>query len=156
MKFKLDLKGIDAVTKILKTLPQDLRDNVLYDINRAAAKIVKEKLTLAAPDDANETNSKNKIENNVAITKGRGSRTLVQTGIKKRAFHARFLEFGTRVRKTKGKGKYKRPANRGAVTPRPFIRRAHERATPKVLKYVSSNYLKVINRSIKRFAKRYR
>jgi HK97 gp10 family phage protein len=157
VKLKLNLVGIDAVQKILKTLPQDMRDNILYDINRAGAKIVQKEIIALSPDDPEETDPTNKIENNVVVTKGKGSRTLVQTGIRKRAFHSRFLEFGTRVRRTSGKkGRYKKQANRGKITPRPFIRRAHDQAVPKTLKYVSSNYLRIINRSLEKYAKRYR
>lgn len=152
--FSYAIEGLDVVQKMLKTLPQTVQDKTLYNVFRSAANIVKQEIEQAAPDGDNSKKSKNKIANNIIVKKDKRSSTGVLIGFHKRAFAARFFIKGTKVRQTKGKGKYKAGANRGEMQRNDFLTPAHTRATPKVIEYVSKNYLSIVNRSLKAQARR--
>lgn len=148
------IEGLDIVKKMLATLPQTVQDKVLYNVFRSAANIVKQEIEQAAPDGNNSKKSRNKIANNIIVQKDRRSNTGVSIGFGKRGFAAKFYVKGTKVRATKGKGKYRSGANRGTMQRRDFLTPAHQRATPKVIQYFATNYLKIVNRSLKAQARK--
>ncbi|HYG03020.1 MAG TPA: hypothetical protein VD927_11290 [Chryseosolibacter sp.] len=149
MKFKLELDGLDAVLKMLSELPNDLNEKIQYDINRQAANIAKEQLIADSPSQ--------EIAENVMISKTPRTKTGVSIGYKRKVFHVKFLEKGTRVRSTKGNSKYyKNKANRGSIARKPFIIQSHQKAAPNIIKFVSTNFLRLINKSLKKHTKRLR
>ena len=153
IKFKIE--GIEQVNKMLSTLPKELSDRVLLDINKQVGKIVQKELQQNAPEGNNDKSSKQKIEENVVVKKS-DTKTGVLVGFTKKVWYVKLLELGTKVRRTLGKGKYKKRANRGRITRRPFIERSHLNAYPKAVDYFVNNYLKIVNRSLKRLAKRFK
>lgn len=153
-KSTVRIEGLKEAKKLLDALPKSANDKVLYDLHRSAANIVKKEIISNAPEGDNDSKSGNKIAANVVIKKNAKSRNAVSVGFLKRSFYVRFLEFGTRVRKLLGRGKYPQGTNRGTMTRRPFIARSHESAFPKVIKYFETNFLKVVNRSLRRQVKR--
>jgi HK97 gp10 family phage protein len=151
--FKFEIKGINEVRKMLSSLPQEVNDKILFDINKAAARIVKKQLEEDAPDSNSDKKNADKVSANVVIKKSK-SKTGVNIGFKRKVWYTTLIERGTRVRKTLGKGKYRKGANRGKMTRKPFIAQAHQKAAPAVVNYFTTNYLKLVNRSLKRQAAR--
>lgn len=151
---KFEIEGLEEVKKMLRTLPQQVNDKIIYDINRQAANIVKKELEDSAPDSNTSKKSKNKIANSIVIAKQRGSKSGVNIGFKKRVWYVTLMERGTKVRTLKGKGKYKKGTNRGKITRKPFVSQAHQRAFPKAVQYFTDNFLKIVNRSIKKQLRR--
>lgn len=147
------IEGIEAIKKMLSDLPKSVSEKVQSDLHRQGAKIVADELKAAAPEGDNSKKSKNKVVNNILVKRGAGSSWAI--GFSKRAgYIARFNEYGTKVRATTGKGKYKAGANRGTMQRRPFVRQAHERAYPKAVDFMVKNYAKIVNRSVKSQANR--
>jgi HK97 gp10 family phage protein len=153
MKFNLELKGHKEAIAALRQLPKDVNDRIMYNIHRSAAGPVKRIIESATPSGNNDKKSKSKAESNVVIAKEQGSKVGVNVGYKKRAFYISFVDQGTRQRKVRGRrGKYKN-ANRGRISPRHFVSRAHDSAVPRANQYLKENYLKTINRSLRRMLK---
>lgn len=151
---KFSIEGIAQAKKILDMLPKVANDKIIYDINRAGANIVKKELQANAPDGDNDSKSSDKIQANIVVQKNREHRNAVSIGFAKKVFYVRFIEFGTKIRETLGRGRYKKGANRGAVQAKPFIKQSHETAAPKVIDFFQTNFLKLVNKSLKRQIKR--
>ena len=150
MKFSFDIQGLDQVKRALSQLPKEVNDKILYDLHLGAARIVKSDIQSATPEGNNTKKASQKARANVIVKRQRRSTTGVNIGYSTRAFHIGFIEFGTKLRVLKGQGKYRKGTKRGKITARPFIGAAHDRAFPKALQYVSTNYLKLVNRSLKK------
>jgi len=152
--FNFNIKGIEEVNNILKTLPNSINERIQSDINRKGASIVKAELKESAPEGDNNKKQKEKIGDNVIIKKS--SSTGFFIGFTKKVWYVKLLEMGTVVRQTLGKGKYAAGANRGLIIRKPFIEKAHNETASKVVDYITTNYLKIVNRSLKRLTKKFR
>jgi len=150
--FKID--GLEEIKKMLSELPNDVNEMILQDLMLKAGGIVKKEIIAAVPEGNSTKRSKASLKNKVAVVKS--STGGAQVGFKRSGFYARFLEFGTKVRKTLGRGKYKAGANRGTMEKRSFIQKAHETAAPKAVAFFSDNFAKLINQAIKKQLKRIR
>lgn len=148
-QIKFEILGIKEVQKMLADIPKEFSDKIQFDLNKAAGKIVEKELQQSVPVGNNDKSSKNKAENNTLVTKS-DSKSGVYVGFNKRAWYVKLIERGTKVRQTKGRGKYKKKANRGTVNRKPFIEAAYDRAAPKAVKYLSDNYLKLLNKAIRK------
>ena len=116
----IDVLGAVELMKVLDDLPNDLGVKVLKTINRSGANIFRNEIRAASPGET--------IPKNIKVQSDKFNKTGFLVGIGRDAFMARFKEFGTVVRKTKGKGKVqKKAANRGQMTAKPFIQPAIER-----------------------------
>jgi HK97 gp10 family phage protein len=146
---KFNIQGIDEVNKILSQLPKSVNERVQLDLHKQAAKVVKEEIANRAPDGNNNKSSSAKIENNILIVKAPESKSSVWVALSKNVFYAKFIERGVNyVRKTKT-GK-----ETGSLPRRPFIEPAHLAAFPKVVQYLSDNYLKLVNKAVKKQARK--
>lgn len=146
---KFRIEGIDEVKKMLDALPKEISDKVQLSINKEAGKIAKKVLQEAAPEGDNDKASADKAANNVLVSRG-DKKTNVFVGFAKKVWYIKLIERGTKVRKTES------GAERGSITRKPFIDEAHRKAVPKILQYLEDNYLKIINRTLKRLAKKVR
>lgn len=147
---KFEIKGLREVNQMLSQLPKAVNDKVLYDLNRSGGNIVKKAIEEAVPDSNTDKASKDKIAANVVVKKNPDDKTGVLIGFLKKVWYVKLMEMGTKVRNTLGKGKYKKKANRGTITRKPFVEQAHAEAYPKVIEHFTTNYLKIVNKSIKR------
>lgn len=149
IQFKIE--GIKEVQQMLKKLPQAVNDKVSYDINRAAGKIVQQQLQADTPEGINDKASADKASSNVIITRSKTSKNGVWIGFAKRVWYiVNVIERGVKVRKTK-KG-----ANRGSITRKPFIEESHNKAFPAVVDFLTNNFLKLTNKSLRNQARRIR
>ena len=152
---KFEIVGLQDVLKALETLPEDLSDKALLEINKKVALIAKQEVEASVPSGDNDKKAESKIENNVIVTRGNKSdKTSVYVAIRNKAFHARFYEKGTASRSTKGKGKYRKGANRGVMPKKPFMEPAYQRAFPKMTEYFANNVRTLLTRSVTRMQKR--
>jgi HK97 gp10 family phage protein len=142
------IQGLTEVQKMLDQLPDDVNQNITQDLMMKAGGIVKKEIQNSAPEGNNTKRNKNKLASKVAIVKTDNGGVTI--GFKKSGFYAKFIEFGTSVRTTKGLGKYRAGANRGTMNAKPFVQRAHEAAAPKAVDFFSNNFAKLVNNSIKK------
>jgi HK97 gp10 family phage protein len=148
IKFKI--QGLEQVKSMLRTLPQEINAKLMRDLHRSAARVVKTEIASSVPESNSDKRSADKMVNNVGIENAKDSKTGVNVGFKRRVWYSMLIERGTRLRTTKGKGRYKKKAVRGRIKPHPFLSRAHQSAVPKAVEYLANNYLRIINRSIKK------
>lgn len=158
MSIKLQIKGLKEIEKMLKQLPKDINDRVQYDLNRKVAAIAKKQMEMDAPEGNNNKKAKDKTRSNITIAKarGKGNRSGVWVGVKKRVWYSTLIDRGTKVRSTKGKGRYKKKANRGSIGSRPWIEQAHNKAMPSMINFINNSYAKVVNQSLKKQVKRFK
>lgn len=152
--FKIEIAGLKEVQDLLNNLPKSITDRVQGDIHYQAGKIVQDELKASAPDGDNSKKPKNKLENNVIIKRQKSS---VLIGFNKRAFYVKWLEYGTIVRRILGRKKspsgkagFRKGKNTGKISPRPFVKQAHERAGRIVIDFLNRSYLNLIYKSIKK------
>jgi len=152
IKFKIE--NADQIRRTLSTFSKNFNDRVLYDVHRAAGNLVKKELTAAAPEGNNDRRSSSKLKSAATVAKSKTSKTGVWVGFSKKGFYALFLEKGTRTRATSGNSKkYKRPANRGRMTARPFVQATYRRSVPTVVNYITQNYQKIVARALRKYGK---
>jgi HK97 gp10 family phage protein len=139
------IEGLEEVQKLLAELPDALDSRVQFEVHKAAAQIARKDLKEAAP--SGKGKGKGKIKNSFIIKKS-GTESGVLVGPKAEAYPIIFLEKGTKVRKTKST-----TANRGKIDKRPFVANTHQKSLPKILEFVSQNYLSIIDKTITKMLK---
>jgi HK97 gp10 family phage protein len=144
---QFDIDGLDQINKLLSDLPKEINSKISEGIHREAAKIAKAEIEKSVPVGDNDKPSSNKIENNVVIAKGKVKGSIV-VGFSPKVWYVRLIERGTKVRETNG------GANRGSMERKPFIKQAHERSFEAVINHLNQNYGKLIEKSLKRLAKK--
>ena len=147
-KFKID--GMAEVEKALHDLPLMLKAQALRQFNRdVARKITKNKLEAARPKHADS----------VGISTDRQDKTAIYVGMTMNAYYLRFMEFGTKLRKTRGKGKranskakkYKAGVNRGVMPiTRPFVEKTIDGQMKDVINFARKEYGNSISRWLNR------
>jgi HK97 gp10 family phage protein len=152
--FNFKIEGIEEINKILDTLPKAINDKIQADLNKQAANIVKKELQALSPEGNNDKKHKSKISANVVVKKSINNSFLI--GFTKKVWYVKLLEMGTIVRKTLGKGRYRSGANRGVLIRKPFIESAHHTAAQKAVEFLRTNYLKIVDRSIRKLAKQFK
>lgn len=139
---KFELKGAKEADELLKSLTTKDKIEIYYKLNRKGANVVKNKLIEKAPSE--------RIKKNIKIKRSKLNPTAVLIGFLKKVFFVQFLEFGTEIRKTKGKGKVQKvAANRGKVNPKPFVQAAHDEAVQELQKKLGQNYQRELNNVLK-------
>lgn len=151
---KLRLTGHEDIDKVLRGLPKQLTHRVLQAAHRAAAKPLVEAEKLTAPEGPT-----GRLVDSIGIVNipSRGSASLgeIHVGPRRDGRYkggrvAHLVEYGTKPRYTKGKGRYRAGTYRGRMKPRPFARPAWDRTRSAVLAGINDN----IARSLLRFMKR--
>lgn len=152
-KFDITLEGFEELQKMLSDLPKDINSvKVEEGIMRKAIQIPQKELQSEA-ERLTGDNSKPadmKLENNVKVKRyGKGG--AYQVGMGANAYHARFLNFGTKRRKAKGRnnGRYK-GANRGSMKANHFVTRVYYSTAPVIARFLQSEYQKTFQRIVKR------
>lgn len=148
------LKEIDMVTK---QLPHQLTHPILQQIHAEALKPFVTAAYFAAPLDSGRT-----AKSIGTIKPARKRVDVVGTVIsgprrgKRYGGHVAHLsEFGTVKRSTKGKGKYRAGANRGAMQRKPFVEPSWNRTNKQVEERISLATGRVIYRFMRRTIKQY-
>jgi len=145
----VDVFGVKELKKLFDDLDDDaLSLQILQDINREGANLYKKEMQNRAPVGSDN------IYKSIKIEKDRSDKTSLIIGPSLKAFWARFIERGTKVRTTKGRGpvQFKR-GERGKINPEPFIQPAIESATPNAKKRIFDNMGKRVLNFLKRRTK---
>ena len=151
----IEVQNMKDVQEMFRKINMDVKEQakIYYKLNRKAGLVVRNQLIMNAPQGDNTKKPKNKIVNNVVMSKSKDNSTGVLIGFKKRIYYVKFIEFGVSImRKIKGSGRkgiYK-GANRGTLPAQPFVERSHNEALPKVKEILFKDYLKNINSILKK------
>ena len=133
MAKELRLEGIQEAFAMLDGLPTHMKATTLRSVHRG---IVNKTLKSNKP-------TVHGVDEFTKVATDREDRTAILFGVLSKAFWFRFLEYGTKARKTK-KG-----ASRGTMTPQPFWRRFIAAQLPKVVRKGNDEYTALIAKFIK-------
>lgn len=139
---RFELNGAKEIDKILSQLPVKMQAKILASINREGAKIVQAEMKKNAPV-GNDV-----IHNNIKIKKDKENLTGVTVGVTSKGFVARFIEYGTVLRTTK-KG-----FQRGAMRPKPFIKRSIDNKIKEVISHITDNYAALVQKYLTKEVKK--
>jgi HK97 gp10 family phage protein len=176
-KQKYKIEGLREVQDALRKLPTKVKGKVLRNVNRKQAHEVKKSIIAAAPENKKSSKisfkrmkagknkgklrtQKNSIKHNVKVNNDRTNTSGVLVGVTNRAYHARFIEKGTKRRVTRGRGKYRAGASRGSMTKRPFIEPTIDHKVPGIINKINNEYgdlvAKFLRKELRRFIKKSR
>ena len=161
MNLKVRIIGDKEIDDVLKELPLAITDGILQQAGSNAGKILVSKAKLIAPEGPNGY-----LVDSIGVVKGKFSqvstsqRELGAVSIgprrgKYKGYAAHFIEYGTRTRETKGRGKKRivRKANRGLMTPKPFMKPAYEATVNQMRQsyngFVSKRIIQVMRKKLK-------
>lgn len=141
---RLIITGVKELDDVFKKMPLELTDRVLQQAHTAALKplVTREKLTAPEGPTGNLIDSIGVVK---ASARSIGSRDLgaVAAGPRRKGGHkghaGHLVEFGTRSRQTKGKGKFPAGINRGVMPAKPFALPAWRATQDTVLQSVNNN-----------------
>jgi HK97 gp10 family phage protein len=154
MKVKISVTGIKEIDDVVKNLPTALQHSTLQSAHAAAAKPLVEREKLLAPEGPT-----GHLIDSIGIVKtplrkaGVVGEVNVGPRRKKGGRHAHLVEFGTKGRKLKGKGKYKAGTNRGTMPKKPFVQPAFTMTKDTIEKGIAVNIGKAVVRVMKRYLK---
>lgn len=154
----IDVLGFNELNDFLKTLPKTVTHKILQATHAKAAKPLINAEKLLAPKE--EGDLRESIGVKKASIKRANSIGEVKVGPlwKKGGRVAHLIEFGTKQRKTKGRGKYKvyrAGANRGRVIARPFVEPAFNRTKDSIYGTILSDLRKSVKSTASRYLKKY-
>lgn len=135
----VEIEGVDEIKKALSQLTIEIQNRALMEVYVEAANIAKKNLLSSA------RHSRLKKSKTVSVNRKKDH---VKVGYNKYGHIARFLEKGTKNRQTKA------GANRGRVSPQPFILRSFKNSLPQVEKYIADNTIAAMQRFFERYSKR--
>lgn len=135
--------GAKELEQVFKQLPNELNVKILKAVNREGAKVYKSKMESNTP----VGNDRIKIK----IANDKTNLTSIWVGVNPKQWWARWIEFGTKQRRTKGRGpKQFKKADRGKMNPRAFISPAIEAVTNQAIKAIFDNMGRTVNNFLKR------
>ena len=152
----ITVTGVNEIDKFLKGLPAKYSHRIVQAANAKAAKPLINAEKLLAPK------SEGDLRDSIGVKKASIKRANAIGEIKvgplyrKGGRTAHFFEFGTKQRQTKGKGKvYRAGANRGRITPKPFVEPAFNRTKgvvqDSIVGELRKTTLAFANRTLKKF-----
>lgn len=149
------VSGIKEIQDVFNALPKVYQENVLYQAHAAAAKPLVEKEKLLAP----EGPTGRTIDSiGVIRNKRAGDLGAVQVGPRRskryRGNAAHLIEFGTKPRSTKGRGKYKVAANRGVMPAKPFVKPAFDATQAEVVSRIADQVARKTVLAMRRFIRK--
>jgi hypothetical protein len=161
MRLKLDVTGIKEIDTLLKQMPLKLSDRVLQNASARAAKPLVEKEKLLAPEGPTGN-----LVDSIGVVRGsfnqlgRGQRLVgeVSVGPRRRGRYkghaGHLVEYGTKKRTTKGRGRVKVPSNRGIMPKKPFVKPAFQATRNHVLQIYNQEVAKVLLSTMRRTVKK--
>lgn len=151
--------GFKELNQALDALDAKTKGKVLYTVNRRFVRHLKNLLNDRAPIETTRSTygvsgqPYKPLDEGAVIVKSKANLSGVLVGISADAFHARFIEYGTTVRKTRKGG-----LNRGEMTAKPYVEKTLDRETPAIMQRVVREYQtitkKVLEQNLRAVAKR--
>jgi len=150
MAADIQVFGAKELEAMFKSLPNELNVKILQSINRSGAAVYKSKLQETSPVGSDN------IYNSIKIERDKEDGTGLLVGPGTDGFTARWIEFGTVVRQTKGKGpKQFKSAGRGTIQAKPFVLPAIETSTPAAIQSIFVNMGKKVSAFLKSHSKKF-
>jgi HK97 gp10 family phage protein len=154
----ITVTGVREIDTFLKGLPSKFSHRIVQAANAKAAKPLINAEKMLAPK------SEGDLRDSIGVKKASIKRANAIGEIKVGPLYrkggrvAHLIEYGTKQRQTKGKGKYKvyrAGANRGRVTPKPFVEPAFNRTkdtvTGSIIDELKKATIAFANRTLKKF-----
>lgn len=153
MNVKISVTGIKEIDNVLKNLPLALQHSVLQSAHAAAAKPLVERERLLAPEGPT-----GKLVDSIGIVKTPFKKAGVIGEItvgprRKIAPHSHLVEYGTKVRRLKGRGKYKAGTERGKMTKKPFAKPAFDQTKGIIERGIAENIGKAVIKTMRKYLK---
>lgn len=158
MKPGITITGVKEIDDCLKAMPRDLTDKVLQTAGVNAAKPLISKAKLMAPEGPTGN-----LVDSIGAIKGRksASRNIGQVSVGPRrggnykGYAGHLVEYGTRARYTKGRGKKRKVKNayRGIMPKKKFMEPAFQATRTQILSSYNTEVSKVLVRTMKRTLK---
>lgn len=150
VSFEVD--GLKEIDELLAGIPKKLQSQLIKKIHREALKTqVLPAIRAAAPDRVTVRDGAGyktiDPAKYIKVLSAKRSKTGMIVGPTREAFVLRFLEYGTKVRYTRGGGNYykrRKKLNRGRLQPEPFIERVYRQKAGAVTRFVVNNYGKIM------------
>lgn len=154
MSIQIKVTGVKEIDQVLRGLPLQLNDRILQQAHTAAVKplVQKEKLTAPEGPTGNLVDSIGAVKASARSLKDRDLGAInvgPRRGRGYKGYAGHLVEYGTRVRRLKGNGKYK-SGNRGVMPKKPFAEPAWQATRSQVIANINGE----IGRSLLRFMKR--
>lgn len=155
MNVKISVTGLQEIDNCIKQLPQAFQHSVLVSAHAAAAKPLVERMKLTAPEGptGNLVDSIGIVRSSLKKANVIGE---VKVGPRRGRYkgnHAHLVEYGTKARKLRGRGKYKAGTERGVMPKHPFVKPAFAQTKGIVEKSISENLGKSVIRLMRRTLK---
>lgn len=161
MSVKITLTGVKEIDACLKAMPLQLTDRVLQQAGVSASKVLVAKAKLLAPEGPNGN-----LVDSIGAVKGSfnqvrslqrevGQVTVGPRRGRYKGYHAHLVEYGTRPRYTKGRGKKRKVRNayRGIMRKKPFMEPAFQATRTQVLNDYNTQVAKSLLRTMRRTLK---
>jgi hypothetical protein len=151
MNVKLSVVGLKEIDNAIKNLPLALQHSTLQAAHAAAAKPLVEREKLLAPEGPT-----GKLVDSIGIVKTpfqkAGTVGEVKAGPRRKiAPHAHLVEYGTKVRRLRGRGKYVAGTERGIMPKKPFAQPAFTQTKGLIEQGIAVNIGKSVVRVMKRY-----
>ena len=136
------IEGLSEVMVALKELPEKLQNQFIKSFLRKAGKrFIVEPLK-------SKLHYSESLENTIKVVTANDDKNAIQAGVTGRGYKLRWVDLGTKVRKTK-KG-----YNRGQIIGKNQIQPAIEDGIPEIVKYTEDEFANEINKMLERKLKR--
>lgn len=144
--------GRKELDRLFRNLPKEVSHKLMQEGNRVAAKPMVERAKQLVSKDTDT------LEESIGIVKVPIKRAQVIGEInlgprrrgKYRGFHGHLVEFGTKPRVLKGRGKYPAGTKRGTMPAKPFMRPAFNQTRQQVLDSITKSTAKRVVSRMKR------
>lgn len=152
IKVGISVSGVKEIQSVFNALPKVYQEDVLYQAHRAAAKPLIEKEKLLAP----EGPTGGTIDS-IGIIRDKRARDIgnIKVGPRRskryKGYAAHLIEYGTKPRTTKGRGKYNVSAYRGIMTAAPFVAPAFKATQLVIVSRISDEVGKKTVLAMKRY-----
>lgn len=157
MSVKVSVTGLNEIDTLLKKLPDNVKHSVLSSAHANAAKPLVTKMQLLAPEGptGNLVDSVGVVKMNIKRANAVGE---VRVGPRRKGrykgYAGHLVEFGTKQRYTRGRGKYRAGASRGIMPKKPFVEPSFHQTKTQVEKNIAVSIGKSMVRTMRRYARR--
>jgi HK97 gp10 family phage protein len=155
MSVRISITGVKEIDNVLREMPKALQHSVLSAAHAAAAKPLVTRMQLTAPEGptGNLVDSIGIVKSSVKRADNLGEIKVGPRRGRYRGHHAHLVEYGTKPRLLKGKGKYKAGTRRGVMTKKPFAKPAFNQTKRIVENGIATQIGRALNRTMKRYIK---
>lgn len=156
MDVRLRLTGNKDIDRVLTGLPRQMNHRVLQTAHAAAGKATVTAAKLLAPEGptGNLVDSIGVVKTPIGRAGALGEITIGPRRGRYKGYAAHLVEYGTRRRTLKGRGKYRRGTNRGIMPKKPFMLPAWQRTQRQVIASIDGQVGRVLYNYMKRTIKK--